>query len=256
MKLSVLTYLLLITSFAWAGNPPSADREAILGMAGEFEVLFNFEETVAYADGYKLKKPYQEDATEIVFVVEDTGSRIALQHILQTSGSRVVKHWKQIWTWEDRRLVEYQGNNHWKIRELSEDEAKGHWTQLVTQVDDSPRYEGIGEWRHDRGVSIWESNRTARPLPRREHTTRDDYEILMGVNRHVLTPHGWAHEQDNLKLAHERDGAEEHYIVREQGVNHYDRVDDVDFSAALEYWAATESMWNQVSSLWTEIEAN
>lgn len=236
----------------FADEPPELDREAILAMAGEYEVLFNFRETVGYIDGYKLADEYQEEATEIVFVAEDSGDRISLQHVLQSRG-RVIKHWKQIWTWQDRRIVEFQGRDRWKVRELSAEEAEGKWSQLVTQVDDSPRYEGVGEWKHEFGTSLWQSNRTARPLPRREHTVRDDYDILMTTNRHAITPHGWVHEQDSLKLALEHDDEPARYLVGETGVNYYDRTDETDFTEAREYWEATQPFWNNVSETWESI---
>ena len=58
------------------------DRQAILGMAGKYDVTFDFEETMAIRDGYELKKPYLEHASEMVVVVEDTGETIAMQHLL------------------------------------------------------------------------------------------------------------------------------------------------------------------------------
>ncbi len=233
-------------------DPPQKDREAILAMAGEYKVLFNFSETVAYVKDYKLKDSYQEEASEIVLVIEDTPGKITLQHIL-LAGKDVIKHWKQVWTWEDLRIVEYQGNNEWNVRELSKEEAVGTWSQLVTQVDDSPRYESFGKWEHRNGISRWESQTTARPLPRREYTTRKDYDILEGINRHVITPYGWAHEQDNYKLALERDGKPAHYIVGEHGLNEYDKTTDIDFSAAEDYWKATSAYWKEVAAQWESI---
>ncbi|MEM7602931.1 MAG: DUF6607 family protein, partial [Verrucomicrobiota bacterium] len=161
--------VLLLSQQAFAEGPPEEDRDAILAMAGEFEVLFNFEEVVALQPDYKLKDSYQETATEMVVVVKNSPEQIVLQHILSVgSGKRIVKHWKQVWTWEDTRLVEFQGREQWKVREVDPAEVEGTWTQLVTQVDDSPRYESYGKWEHDAGYSRWESGKTARPLPRRE----------------------------------------------------------------------------------------
>lgn len=230
------------------------DREAILAMAGEFEVLFNFEETVSLQEGYKLKEAYQEDATELVVVVEDTPDRIVLQHLLTVGKDRVVKHWKQVWTWEDTRIVEYLGREKWRVREISPEKAKGTWSQLVTQVDDSPRYESFGKWKHDAGYSRWQSKKTARPLPRREHTKRDDYQILQAVNRHAITPHGWVHEQDNLKEVIDENGKTERYVAVEKGVNYYDRTTEVDFTKAKEYWDSTRELWAGVSQFWEGIE--
>ncbi|MEM8954148.1 MAG: DUF6607 family protein [Verrucomicrobiota bacterium] len=229
------------------------DREAILSMAGEFEVLFNFEETVPLRPGYKLKSPYQEDATEMVTVVEDTGGRIALQHLLVTRGDKVVKHWKQVWTYEDPVIHEFLGKERWQRRELSPEEVKGTWSQRVTQVDDSPRYESYGRWVHEPAMSVWESEMTSRPLPRREHTKRDDYHVLMAVNRHIITVDGWVHEQDNIKRVLGEDGEEDELLVRERGLNYYDRTDDFDFTPAKEYWAATEAFWKQVDGYWQEV---
>jgi len=246
--------LAIVPAFILASEPPEKDREAILSMAGEFEVLFNFEETVSLQKGYTLKEPYQEDASELVLVIEDTGDRIVLQHILTTSRG-IVKHWKQVWTWEDTRIVEYQGRSQWAVRELDPEEVKGTWSQLVSQVDDSPRYESYAKWRHDGGYSRWESRQTARPLPRREHTKRDDYQILQAVNRHAITPHGWVHEQDNLKQVIDENGDVVRYIAVEQGVNYYDRTDEVDFTEARAYWKATQDFWSEVSAYWSRIEA-
>lgn len=233
--------------------PPENDRQAILAMAGEYEVLFHFKEKVALQPGYELTGAYEEDATELVLLVEDSGSRIVLQHLLMVDADTVVKHWKQIWTWQDTQLIEFQGGTTWKIRELSEETARGSWSQLVTQTDDSPRYEGFGKWRHDGGFSRWESAPTNRPLPRREHTKRDDYHILLGVNRHAITPTGWIHEQDNLKQAIDGDGQVLRYLAREYGDTPYNRITGADFSPAKEYWEKTRSYWETVTRIWEKI---
>lgn len=250
-----LAALTLTSTAVRAASPPDADRAAILAMAGEFEVTFDFEETVSLQPGYELKNPYREDATELVIVIEDTPGRIALQHLLSDGESgRVVKHWKQIWTWQDTRIVEFQGRDKWKVRELTPAEAAGTWSQLVTQVDDSPRYESYGKWQHDGGFSRWESCVTARPLPRREHTTRDDYEILLAFNRHALTPDGWVHEQDNLKQVLDESGTVSGYIARELGLNRYRRTESIDFTKVREYWEATSPFWSVVSKFWEGVE--
>ncbi|MEO0444753.1 MAG: DUF6607 family protein [Verrucomicrobiota bacterium] len=259
---SRMFFLSLWASFAFLlfpgatlrAGPPAEDREAILAMAGEFEVLFNFQETVSLQDGYRLKEPYQESATEMVVVVEDSPGRIVLQHLLQTTKRKVVKHWKQVWTWEDDKIIEFQGREQWVVRSLTSEEAEGTWSQLVTQVDDSPRYESFGRWQHDGGYSRWESKPTARPLPRREHTKRDDYQILLAVNRHAITPYGWSHEQDNVKQVVGEAGEVLGYIAREHGVNEYDRITDTDFGPAKDYWAKTQGFWGEVSQFWLEVE--
>ena len=139
---------LLLAGPAIAGNmPPAQDRAAILGMAGEFAVTFHFEETIGFKSGYELKEPYTEDARELVVVAKDEPTHIELQHLLVVEGE-VIKHWRQVWTFEDTRICEYQGHNTWRLRDLSAASAIGTWTQLVTQVDDSPRYESAGHAHH------------------------------------------------------------------------------------------------------------
>ena len=198
------------TGGAAEANNFEKDRKAILAMSGKFDVEFTFKETVPLVPGYELKQPYRADALEIVKVVEDHENLIVLQHILLAEIGpvmQVVKHWGQVWKYEDPVMVEYQGKRTWKKRTLPAAEVKGTWTQLVTQVDDSPRYESWGKWTHEGNRSAWTSKDTCRPLPRREYTKRSDYDILRAVNRHVITPEGWVHEQENRKWEGGSNGA-------------------------------------------------
>lgn len=235
-----------------AGEPSAQDRQAILGMAGQFAVTFHFQETVSLQKDYTAKTgPYDEAAHELVIVTEDTPNRISLQHLLVV-GNSVIKHWGQIWTFEDTRLCEFQGNNSWKMVDLKPEAVAHTWSQQVTQVDDSPRYESIGRWVHLGQISEWTSGDTARPLPRREHTKRQDYEIIGGTNRHTLTPGGWIHEQDNTKLQL-RDG-QRIPLAREYGLNTYQRITGFDFQPALNFWAAEAPFWKQVANVWEDVQ--
>jgi len=222
------------------------DRAAILKMAGEFRITFQFRETVAIKKGYTLKAPYFSKATEVVLVIEDTGRKIDLQHVLQVKG-RVIKHWRQTWTYEDRTHFEFRGTRTWVPRKLSASAVKGTWTQRVYQVDDSPRYAGVGRWHHVGNLSSWQA-RAWRPLPRREYTKRSDYQVLVARNRQTITTTGWVHEQDNYKLTLDPTGPS--IIAREVGLNIYTRVKDVDFSAARTFWNATKDYWRAVRKAW------
>ncbi|CAN0592160.1 unnamed protein product, partial [Laminaria digitata] len=142
------------TSDASAAHPhaPEADRQAILKMAGEYQVTFQFQETVAVQPGYELREPYQSQATEFIEVLEDRGDFISLQHVLVLQGEdaepRVVKHWRQDWQYEDTDLLAFQGNRTWNHVAIAPEHARGTWSQAVYQVDDSPRYESFGKWSH------------------------------------------------------------------------------------------------------------
>lgn len=242
---------------------PEKDRQAILAMAGDYKVTFQFQETVVVQPGYELKDPYQTEATEFVEVIEDTGDFISLQHVLvllnddPESEPSVVKHWRQDWQYEDTQINAYRGNatgnKTWEHVELSPAEVKGTWSQAVYQVDDSPRYEAIGKWTHTGDRSAWESAETWRPLPRREYTKRHDYNVMVGRNRHTITPNGWVHEQDNYKLILDDAGQPKQVLVHESGLNVYDKVDDIDFAAGHEYWDATKVYWQDVRAVWADL---
>lgn len=232
-----------------------ADRQAILAMAGDYAVTFDFRETVPFVDGYELKEPKLSGGHEVVRVIADEGDFISLQHILVVGGGdnkAPVKHWRQDWRYEPAEVLKFVGGNAWKMEEVSPAEREGAWSQVVYQVDDAPRYGAVGEWSHEAGLSEWTPPAEWRPLPRRDATTRDDYDAVDAVNRHAITPFGWVHEQDNSKLVL-RDG-QPHVIVREVGVNTYRRIDSDDAHIADDYWAATKDYWAGVREEWTRLE--
>jgi hypothetical protein len=126
----------------------------------------------------------------------------------------------------------------------------------VYQVDDSPRYEAVGGWEHYAGHSTWTSANTWRPLPRREFSVRDDYDVLSGTNRVTILATGWVHEEDNLKLALDGPGepaADAPYLSREAGLNRYQLILDHDFSAGDRYWERTAPFWAEVRAAWARI---
>ncbi len=228
--------------------PFECDRRAILAMQGEYAVSFHFDETVALAPGYAPKPDKDSGGHELVLLVEDSGTRIVLQHILVGASGMVIKHWRQDWQYETPAHWAYIGDQRFARRERAPDEIDGTWTQSVYEVHDGPRYAGIGRWNHRYGVSTWTSERTWRPLPRREYTTRDDYQLLNVENRHTITPTGWTHEQDNTKVmrAEGRDAV----LVREFGFNDYRLVSGHDFGPGKRYWEETAPFWDAVRARW------
>jgi hypothetical protein len=235
------------------------DRRAILAMAGPYRVSFDFLEVVRFDPRLKPDAPYQSWGTEHVFVAEDRPDFIALQHILvmrvqlaggEVSEPMVVRHWRQEWRYEAESLLAYEGANTWARRAVPAGERRGAWVQSVLQVDDSPRYAARGRWQHQDGVSTWISDETWRPLPRREFSVRKDYDVLVGTNRHTITPQGWVQEENNLKLALEA----RRYLAREYGVARYERIREHDFSEGEKYYTRTEPFWTEVRSAWRELE--
>ena len=109
----------------------------------------------------------------------------------------------------------------------------------------------MGRWSHDNGMVQWTSDETTRPLARRDAVRDPVYDRYVGTNRHVLTPFGWAHLQDNVKLG-QAPGAATGLVayVQEDVVNTYRRWDGFDPAAGDAYWAATSDYWAAVRGFW------
>lgn len=234
-----------------------ADRAAILAMAGTYRVKFDFKETVAIAPGYEPIEPKRSGGFEAVRVIEDTGRTIRLQHLLVVKDENdkpfIIKHWRQDWTYEPETVLSYEGPDQWKVIPVAAAERADAWTQTVWQTDDSPRYGGVGRWKHDRGEHRWISAETPRPLARRDAIRKPIYDRYVGTNRHALTHQGWVHEQDNAKVG-TRDGKPT-TIVHEVVLNSYVPATDFDFQAADDYMAKTATFWAAVRRQWDDVAA-
>ena len=237
------------------------DRRAILALAGDHRVSFDFIETASTAENYKPQRPYFSWATERAFVIEDEGDFISLQHILvmefidkegAVQGPFVMKHWRQDWQYQDRTLVEYRGEQTWVKRKLKK--QRGKWSQAVYQVDDSPRYQTVGTWTHEGGMSIFRSENFWRPLPRREFSVRSDYDVLAGIHEITVTPTGWLHTQLNQKLV-TKSGKVVKTLATEIGAVRYERIKTPSMAKAEEYWEKTGSFWKAIRSTWDSLEA-
>lgn len=188
MKKIVFMAIALTSGWAFAQN--QQDVQSIKAMTGCYQVTFNFAETFSPNKEYEKKKNYKSGGLEWVTVADETPGKIALQHILIVNPKgegkdAIVKHWRQDWLYENTDLYVFDKENKWKYKKLNPNEVKGQWTQIVYQVDDAPRYSGSGSWVHIDGKNYWESNADA-PLPRREYTTRNDYNVLNRNNRHEI----------------------------------------------------------------------
>ena len=227
-------------------------------MCGCFEVTFNFAETFNYSQDslYKPSETKVDKGLEWAELVTDEDDKIVIQHILQVGNPEepmIVKHWRQDWTYENTKFYMYNGDNQWAFEEKPAGQVAGQWTQKVYQVDDSPRYEGSATWVHVDGRSYWE-NTTPAPLPRREYTTRADYNITMRGNRHEITTNGWIHDQDNAKVLRKA-GEDDFVLAKEKGYNTYVKVPDARCQAAADWWAENNEKWANVRAKWDEVFA-
>lgn len=234
------------------------DRRAILAMQGAYRTSFQFIETAGFAQDYKPAQPYFSWGTENIHLLEDRGDFISLQHTLvmyfqQEDGAisepMIMKHWRQDWRYEQKRFHEYSNDNQWSALTLTAAESAGKWVQSVYQVDDSPRYQVAGEWQHGAGFSSWYSEMFTRPLPRREFSVRDDYNMLEGIHQITITPRGWIHEQKNQKLL--RENGKDVYLAAETGFDRYERIVSPDLATqANKYWDTTGEYWQAVRNQW------
>ena len=243
-----------------AGTPASQferDRQSILAQAGQWRVRFDMRENVSFRDGYEPLEEKLSAGDEIVRVVYDDGTRISLQHILvmgdDNGNVHIIKHWRQDWVYEPETVLTYAGPNRWTVTEVSADERRGAWSQTVWQTDDSPRYGGVGRWDYGHGLAEWTSGPTWRPLARRDAVRDPVYDRYLGSNRHALTPAGWVHIQDNMKMASaEGDEGEPVAVVQEDVINTYRAVTNYDPAPGDAYWAATKDYWAGVRAAWDE----
>ena len=233
-----------------------ADRKAILAMAGDYKVRFDFRETTPLVAGYTPLEPKLSGGHEVVRVIADTGRFISLQHILvaeHDGAPIIIKHWRQDWTWQPESVLTYAGKSAWKLTPVSAAERAGAWSQTVWQTDDSPRYGGVGRWTHAFGEARWTSGPTWWPLARRDAIRNPPYDRYDAVNRHIITPTGWVHLQDNAKIG-PMDGRLTTF-VHEDGLNTYTRFDGFQVRAADDYWAATRDYWAAVRAAWDRAAA-
>ena len=252
----VLSIILAFSLSANAQKKKTQDQESIKEMCGCFEVTFNFTETFNYSNDsiYRPSETKVDKGLEYALAIEDADNKISIQHLLQVGrpdDPMIIKHWRQDWLFENQDFYMYNGDNNWTFEKKSKDDVKGQWTQKVYQVDDSPRYEGSGSWVHVDGKNYWENTTTA-PLPRREYTKRNDYNITLRGNRHEITNFGWVHDQDNEKVVRVA-GSEDVILAKEKGYNTYKRVDESRCQASKDWWKAQEGKWKLVRSKWNDV---
>lgn len=201
------------------------DRADILSMAGNYKVRFDMQESTRWDPSYTPLDRKISGGNEVIRVIEDTGRKIVLQHLLvieHEGKTHIIKHWRQDWEYEPARLLVYADRNSWRWEEVPEKFRTGRWSQTVWQVDDSPRYGGWGQFETQGGIRRWRSNWTWRPLARRDAVRNPVYDRYLSINRHQNSPDGWIHWQDNTKLA-TRDGKLAP-IVQESVLNSYTKI--------------------------------
>ena len=252
---TLITLILFIPSELISQTKLRKDREAILKMCGCFEIEFNFAETFNFSENkdYVPSKVYKSYALELALPIIKEKNKISIQHLLIVGygdEKSIIKHWRQDWLYQNTHLYEFSGDRFWKSKNLSRKQVKGQWSQKVYQVDDSPRYEGTSSWVHVDGKSFWE-NESPAPLPRREYTKRNDYNLMQRWNRHEITNDGWIHKQDNSKIL--KTELESIIIAKEIGSSPYKKVNYDKCKLAVDWWNSKKSKWKSINSEWQRI---
>ena len=255
MRLLLLLIISLFTTTLNSQSKIKKDRDAINKMCGCFEIEFNFKETFQRTDDeeYVPSKEYRSFALELAIPIVNESKKISIQHLLivgPPNNQTIIKHWRQDWIYQNQDIYTFNKENTWIYTKLSKRAVKGQWTQKVFQVDDSPRYEGSSSWVHVDGKSYWENTNYA-PLPRREYSKRNDYNIMLRTNRHEITDSGWIHDQDNKKVI--KNNEKEITLAEEKGLSPYKRVSDLKCTKALEWWSENKDKWESIRNEWSEI---
>lgn len=222
-------------------------KKYIEQLCGCYDITFTYAETFAPDTNYKYHDRKTSHARELIIPIESTDKNMVLQHMLVISDNYIIKHWREDWVYESPVLLNYTGDNTWVKEKQEKQDVAGKWTQTVWQVDDMPRYQGYSSWVNNNGKIYWENTADA-PLPRREYTTRSDYNLMRRTNRIIPTADGWVHEQDNDKIIRTSKG--DSLLVQEKGFNVYKKIEDSKCAKALAAWEESVAFWQVVRKEW------
>lgn len=223
-------------------------QQSIKNLCGCFEVEFKYAETFAPDTAYKFHPRYHASGLEWVVAEEATDKKFVLQHLLIIDDTTTIKHWREDWEFEKYDHWAFDHDATWKHIAGDKGNEKGHWIQTVWEVDDAPRYQGSSVWLTSNNKYFWE-NTTDAPLPRREYTKRNDYNVLQRTNRIIITDTGWVHEQDNKKIIR-NDSLNDKLLAEEKGYNIYKRTSDRKCLQASGWWQGHKLFWKMVRESW------
>jgi hypothetical protein len=249
--LPIIMFVFITNSIAKAETNTAQTKELLKNFCGCFEVEFKYKETFSPLKDYKLKETYNNEALEWVSYEPQQDGSIKMQHILIVDNDMIVKHWREDWSYENKDLYKYDKDYHWTKTSLNPEKVKGTWTQKVYEVDDRPQYEGNATFAYFDDKILWQSTVDA-PLPRREYSKRNDYNVLNRGNRLYISPTGYLHEQDNKKIKRTTNISDT-IVAEEKGYNTYKKVEESKCQIGINWWEKNKIFWMDVRSVWDEL---
>lgn len=254
IKRILVTGAVVFTAFSTMAQKKEG-AEAIKQLCGCFGVTFNYAETFTN-DTVKKRYAHPLDnfaVTEYAYPITETPAKIVIQHLLVIPDGKgtVIKHWREDWQYEQTESWQYTNAKEWTKKQVPLATVKNQWTQSVWEVSDAPRYTGTSRWVESNNQTFWLSTTDA-PLPRREYTTRKDYNVLNRTNRIAVSPAGYMHEQDNKKIIRNA-GVADSILAEEKGYNKYVRLPDSECAQAKAFWTKMQSeYWKDVREIWEQ----
>jgi hypothetical protein len=220
----------------------------IVSMEGCYDVTFEFKE-VETAPHARASENYFARAKELIVVDKNTPQEIHLQHIL-ISKSGIIKHWRQEWykvTENEIQVMKYVAPNRWEMNNFSATNQENIWVQYVSNTDDAPRYSCASLWNN----KSWKCQDYA-PLPRREYTKRNDYNMMLRGNEVIITNNGWIHAQENYKYLFNENNSPI-FVGKEVGSNTYTKISEDVCEEAKLWWEKRRPYWVVVQNMWKHV---
>ncbi len=296
---SAAVVLLGVTLLAAACTPPpprvvgpplivgkfAADQAAIRAMAGLYRVTVE----ATLPDAAPGDPPQVGTAVERVILVEDTPTRIDLQHLLVLEEQGIaLKFWRQRWEYRAEAILSYEGGRTWGFdrtgtsggggggetggSEGGVGEGGGRWTRTVFDADDRPLYAATGTFTPVKptptasasaepasaGGSSWQSDLTLKPADDPASAARPDARFWALHERVTVRRDGtWTRDLTGTGGTLSRAIAGPGEFATTATTVRYDPLPAPpgEPDAAEVYWQQTAALWAAVRAAWDGVLA-
>ena len=261
-KFLIMAFMLVSASIACASF--EEERAAIHKMAGCYLVDYSYTETESLKEGYvRDGRVYDVNKNksfkELIYVIEDSPTKIRLQHVLfgvQLDGAIMegsqLRHQAEDWEYAADFAYDFVRPANWVVRDLRSQRTA--WLRKITNLDDGLRYQCSAPWNTENAYPEWTCSNYA-PIPGRE--TRDmgrkDYNTLQRTTRIVNYGNSWLERQNNIKTIHDLATDVRTPLAKEEGKNWYVRLPDSECEVVVPYVKAHTPFWNLLQETWAGV---